>query len=132
MNLSDIHSFAENLKKCSMNRINEVSNFEFETTFEKSIIEIKHNHLKSIAYADIYLSVINSIDENIEQLSMNSKIEVAKFGPEPMFENTINNMKNTHLKFITSIDINVSPITFNKPYLYYEHLRANFMPRILL
>ena len=42
---------------------------------------------------------------------MNSRIEVEKFEPEPTFENTINEIKDDHLKSITSIDMNVSAIT---------------------
>ena len=51
-----------------------------------------------------------SFDNNFEQLIMNSRIESEKLEPEPTFENTINNIKDNHLKSITSIAMNLSVI----------------------
>ena len=56
------------------------------------------------------ISAINFFNVNTEQLNANSRIEVAKFEPEPTFENTINNIKANHLKSITSIAMNLSVI----------------------
>ena len=78
------------------------------------------------------LSAITSFGGNFEQLSMNSRIEVAKFEPEPTFEKTINGIKYNHLNIITSIDMNVSAITSNKPSSSYEHLKSDLMPCKLL
>ena len=71
----------------------EVAKFEPEPTFEKNINDIKDNHLKIIASSAMNVSAITYFDEKFEQLSMNSRIEVAKFEPEPTFEKTINDIK---------------------------------------
>ena len=68
-----------------MNRSIEVAKFEPGPMFERNINEIKDNHLKSIASADMNLSAINLFDENLEHLSMKSRFEVAIFEPEPPF-----------------------------------------------
>ena len=60
------------------------------------------------------LSAITLFGDILEQLSMNSIIEVAKLKPEPTFEKTNNEIKDNHLKNITSIDMNVSSITSKK------------------
>ena len=57
------------------------------------------------------ISAITLFDDNFKHLSMNSSIEVAKLKPEPTFEKTTNDIKDNHLKNITSIDMNVSSIT---------------------
>ena len=44
------------------------------------------------------LSDISLFDKNIEHIIMNSKIEVAKFEPEPTSENIINEIKTNNLK----------------------------------
>ena len=62
------------------------------------------------------ISAITLFDDNLEQISMNSRIEIAKFEPEPTFEKTINEIKSNHLKSINFIYINVSAINLNKPY----------------
>ena len=38
--------------------------------------------------------ITTSFDDNFYPLSMNSRIEVEKFEPEPTFENTINMIKD--------------------------------------
>ena len=57
------------------------------------------------------LSDINLFDDNLEQLIMNSRIEVEKFDPKPTFENTINEIKYNHLKIIAFSAKNSSVIT---------------------
>ena len=56
--------------------------------------------------------ITKSFDENFKQLSMNRRIEVAKFEPGPTFEKTINEIKDNHLKSIASTIMNISYITF--------------------
>ena len=58
----------------------------------------------------MHLSAITFFDNNFKQLSINSIIEVEKFEPEPTFENTINDIKDNHLKIIASAAMNVSYI----------------------
>ena len=77
------------------------------------------------------LSTIISFGDIFEQLSMNIIIESAKLEPETIFENTISDIKANHLKSITSINMNVSAITPNKPSLYYEHIKLNLIPWII-
>ena len=88
--------------------------------------------MKSIFSASMKLSTIPSFEENFEQLSMNSRIEEAKFEPKPTFEKTINDIKANNLKSITSIDMNVSAITPNKPYSSPEHLKSDIITWILI
>ena len=45
-----------------------------------------------------------------------------------MDHKTINEIKDNHLKIISSIDMNVSAITLNKNSSSYEHLKFNLMP----
>ena len=73
--------------------------------------------MKIIAFAAMNLSAITFFDDNIEQLSMNSRIEVVKFEPEPTFEKTINEIKDDNLKIIASTAMNLSAITFFGNYL---------------
>ena len=115
-------SFDENFDPLGMNSRIEVAKFYPGQTFERTINEIKYNHLKIIASSDINLSYITSFDGNFDQLSMNNRIEAAKFEPGPTFENTINEIKANHLKIITSVDMNVSSITSNKPHLSSKHI----------
>ena len=78
------------------------------------------------------LLAVNLFDKNTEQLNVKSRIEVAKFEPEPTFENTINDIKANYLKSITSITINVPDITSNKPSSSSEHIKSYLVPWILL
>ena len=73
-----------------------------------------------------------SFGKNFEQVSMNSKSEAEKFESDPTFEKNINEIKYNHLKSITSIAMNISAITSNKPYSFPEHLNSNLMSLILL
>ena len=64
---------------------------------------------------DKHISKISAyFDENFYHLSMNNIIESEKFEPEPIFEKTINEIKDIHLKSITSIAMNISDITSKK------------------
>ena len=56
----------------------EVAKFEPGPKFEKTMHEIKENHMKSIASAAMSLSATTSFDDNIKQLSMNNSIEAEK------------------------------------------------------
>ena len=110
----------------------ELAKFETGPTFKKTITQIKDNHLKSITSATMNLSAINLFGNNFKQISMNIRFEVENFEPEPTFENTINEIKANHLEIITSIDINVSAVTFITPYSYSGYLKSYPMPWILL
>ena len=111
MNLSAITLSGNNFKRLSMKSRIEVAKFDPELTFEKTVNEIKDNYLKIISSAIMNISAITLLDGNIEQLSINSIIEVTKIEPEPTFENIFNEIKDNHLKSTTSIDINVKDIT---------------------
>ena len=124
--------FDENFDLLIMNNKIESEMFKPGSTIEKTINEIKDIHLKSITTAAMNISDITLFDENIEQPSMNSRVEVANFEPEPTFEKNINEIKYNYLKSITSTDTNLSAITSNKPFLSSEHLKYNIMPWILL
>ena len=84
------------------------------------------------ASAAINPSAIISFDGNFDPLCIDNSFKAAKFGTEPTFENTINDIESNHLKSITYIDINVSAITMNKLSSYSEHLKFNIIPLILL
>ena len=61
------------------------------------------------------LSGISLFNKNIEQFSMNRKIDVSIFEPEPTFEKTIDEIKYIHLKSITNIIMNVLHILQTNP-----------------
>ena len=61
-------------------------------------------------------------DDNFDPLSMNSRIEVAKFEHGPTFEKNINEIKDYHLKIITSTTMNLSAIT-----LFDDHFKHTSM-----
>ena len=63
---------------------------------------------------------------------MNRIVELEKFEPESTFENTINEIKSNCLQIITSIDMNLSDITSNKPSLSSEHPKSYLMPCIFI
>ena len=132
MNLSAITLSEDNFKHLSMNGSIEVEKLKPEPTFENTTNEIKDNHLRIISSAAMNLSAITLFDNNLEQLSMNSTIELVKFKSEPTFEKTTNGIKDNHLKNITSIDMNVSFIASNKHSLSSEHLKSDLMPWIIL
>ena len=74
------------------------------------------------------VSGITLFDGNLEQLSMNIRIEAEKFEPEPTFGNNINEIKYNPLKGITIIDMNLSSITSNKLSSSSERLKLDIMP----
>ena len=105
-----------------MNNIYEAEKSEPETTFEHTIKqikdtikEIKYKHLKIIASTGTNLSAIISFDKNFDPLNMKKIFKATQFEPELTFENNINEIKANSLKSITSIDVNVSVTTLNKP-----------------
>ena len=61
-----------------MNNSFEEEKIEPEPAFEKTINEIKDNHLKSIASADMNLSYITYFDEEIDPLSINNSFKAEK------------------------------------------------------
>ena len=111
MNISAITNFDDKIDPLSMNNIFEAATFEPETKFEKTIYDIKDNHLKSIASAAINPSDITYFDETFDPICIKNIFESAKFEPEPTFENTINEIKDNHIKSITSAAMNISAIT---------------------
>ena len=127
-----ITSFDNNFDLIRINNSFEAAKFEPEPTFKMIINEIKDNHMKSITSAYMNISAITSSDEKIDPLSMNNSFEAAKFEPEPTFENISNEITDNHLKSITSVDMNVSDINSNNPYLYSEHIKPDIIPCILL
>ena len=71
----------KNFYPLSMNNIFEVVKFEPEPTFQNTIIEIKDNHLKSIASAAMNPSAMTSFDDNLYPLCINNSFEATKFEP---------------------------------------------------
>ena len=112
MHLSDITSFGKNYDPLSMNISFEAEKFEPEPTFEKTINEIKDNHLKSIASFATNPSAITSFDENVYLVCINNSFEAEKFEPESIFEKTINEIKDNHPKSIASAAMNLSALNF--------------------
>ena len=55
--------------------------------------------------------ITTSFEEDFDPLSMNSRIEVAKFKPGLTFEKNINEMKNNHMKSIASVTMNPPTLT---------------------
>ena len=74
------------------------------------------------------ISSITYFDEKIDTICINNSFEAEKSEPEPIFENTINEIKSNHLESVTSIGMNVSAITSDKPSASYEHLKSGLMP----
>ena len=72
----------------------EAAKFETDPKFKNTIIDIKYNHIKSIASTDMSLSDITSFDDYFKQLIMKRRVEVAKIEPETTFEKTINDIKD--------------------------------------
>ena len=93
MNLSAITLFDDNYKQLIMNISIEVAKFEPEPNFEKTPNDIKYNHLKSIASAARNLIDITLLGDNLEQPSMNIRIEVAEFEPKPTLKQLLTRSK---------------------------------------
>ena len=79
--------------------------------------------MKSIASTAMNIPAITSFDYNSEKNCMNKGFEAEKLEPELTFENTINEIKANHLQSITSIDMNLSAIPWNKTSSSSEHLK---------
>ena len=99
---------------CMENKF-EGGKFEHEPTFEITINEIKHIHLKIINSTAVNSSAITSFDENFYSICINNSFKAEHFEPEPTLEKTINEIKANHLKSITSIYMNVSAINLKNP-----------------
>ena len=110
-----------------MNNSFEAAKFEPDTIFENTINYIKDNHLKRFSSAATNPWDITSFDKIFDPIGISNSFKAKKIEPEPTFENTINEIKANYLKNITSIDMNVSAITSNKPHLSSEHLKLDFM-----
>ena len=54
--------------------------------------------------------ITTSFDKSHDPFSMNSRIELVKFEPEPTFENTTNDIKDDYMKNIASAVMNLSAI----------------------
>ena len=67
-----------------------------------------------------------------KHINMKSIFKVEKFKPETTFEKKINEIKADHMKIITSLDMDLSAITLNKPSSSSEDLNAYLMPWIIL
>ena len=78
-------SFDKNFDQLSMNNSSEAAKFEPEPTFENIIIEIKDNHLRSIASAAKNPSAIIFYDNKIDPLCIKKIFEAEKFEPETTF-----------------------------------------------
>ena len=115
MNPSDITPLDDNFDPLSMNNSFEVSKFEPEPTFEKTIDDIKDNHLKSIASAATISLAITLFDNNFDPLCMKNSFGAETSKQKPTLEKTVNDIKSNNLKSITSIEINVSAITSKNP-----------------
>ena len=63
---------------------------------------------------------------------MNSIIEAETFEPETTFENNINEIKYYCMKSVTSLDMNLSAITLEKPLSSSENIKFYLMSCILL
>ena len=70
-NPSAITSFKNKIDMLGMNNISEEGNFKPEPTFEKTIHEIKYNHLKSITYVANNPSAITYFDKNFYLICIN-------------------------------------------------------------
>ena len=132
MNLSAIALFDNTFKQLGMSSRIEVAKFEPGPIFENTINENKDNRMKITASATMNISDITLSDNNFKQISMNSRIDVAKSEPETIFENTIIDIKANHLKWIAPTEMNISAITSNKSSLSSEHLKSDLMPCIIL
>ena len=56
--------------------------------------------------------ITKSFDKNFYQLSTKNSFESSKFKPDPTFEKTINEIKNSHIKSIASTATNPSSTTY--------------------
>ena len=73
-----------------------------------------------------------SFEDQLEQISMNSRTEAEKFEPETTFEKNIDDIKSGHMKIITSFDMNLLAINSDTPSSSSEHIDAKLMTYIPL
>ena len=67
-----------------INRV-EAETLEPVSTFERTINDIKDNHLKTISSAAMNTSDVNMFGNNHEPLSINNSFDSAKLEPETKF-----------------------------------------------
>ena len=90
--------------------------------FSSQFILQQNNLYKTTAY----------FKENLEQISINSIIEVKKFEPGTTFAKNIDKTKADRMKIITALYMNIQAINSDKPSFPSEHLNANPMLYIVL
>ena len=82
-----------------------------KTSCLSEVTEVINEILVKLPSQFLIPKITASFDNNFDQLSMNNRFKATKFEPDPIFENTINEIKDNHLKSIASSDMNVSAIT---------------------
>ena len=82
-----------------------------KTSCLSEVTEVINEILVKLPSQFLIPKITASFDNNFDQLSMNNRFKATKFEPDPIFENTINEIKDNHLKSIASSDTNVSAIT---------------------
>ena len=65
-------------------------------------------------------------------MNVKRKIESEKFKPETKIEKNIDDIKYYHMKNINSLDMTISAITLNKPYLSSDQPKADLVTWPLL
>ena len=78
MNPSAITSFDNNFDQISINSSSEAAKFAPDPTFEKTINDIKDNHLKIFTSDVTNVSAITSFYENFDPLCINNIFEAEK------------------------------------------------------
>ena len=81
-----------------------------ETLFLLEATEVINEISVNIQSQLLISKITTSFDDNFDPPSMNIRIEVEKYEPETRFENTINEIKDNHLKIIASTTMNISAI----------------------
>ena len=99
-------SFEKNFYQLSMKNRFEAAKFETDPKFKNTIIDIKYNHLKSIAFTTTNPSAIIIFDKKIDPICTNNSSEAEKLEPEPTFEKTIIDIEDNDLKSVVSAAIN--------------------------
>ena len=92
--------------------LSEATEVIYEISFNftsKFIVQVKNISIFSVSF-----------DKNFEHLSMKSIFEAKIFKPETKFETTFYDIKDNHLKRITSFDMILSSITLNKPHFIFN------------
>ena len=86
-------------------------------------IHLRENHLSNLP---------TSVEEQYEQIIMNSIAKVGKIESETTYGKNIDEIKYDHMKIITSIEMNLPTKNSNKLYSYSEHINAGLITYILL